>query len=211
MVFSKNTQSIFEGSWEYQWAPYDPPTYQAVLEQLRRDDIALDIGAGDLRLARQMAKTVHKVYSVEINPGVLEQGLKKDEPLPGNLIPICADTRTMDFPSEVTVGILLMRHCTHFRVYANKLRDINCQRLVTNARWRMSVETIDLLAPRIKFEQIKIGWYACWCGTVGFKSGPVELLTPEANAIIHEVIDCPDCLSTNLALSRAKPLDRAGK
>jgi SAM-dependent methyltransferase len=194
MVFSENTQSIFDGNWEYQWAPYDLPTYQAVLEQLLPNDVVLDIGAGDLRLARQMAKIVHKVYSIEINPGALDQGLKKDEPLPGNLIATCADARTMDFPSEVTVGILLMRHCTHFRVYANKLRDINCQRLVTNARWRMSVETIDLLAPRIKFEQVKIGWYACWCGAVGFKSGPVDLLTPEANAIIHEVIDCPDCL-----------------
>jgi hypothetical protein len=65
--------------------------------------------------------------------------------------------------------------------------------LITNARWRMSVEMIDLLVPRIKFEQVKIGWYACWCGAVSFKSGLVELLTTEANAIIYEVIDCPDC------------------
>jgi SAM-dependent methyltransferase len=194
MFFSENTQSISDGNWEYQWAPYDPPTYQAVLEQLLPDDVVLDIGAGDLRLARQMAETVRKIYSIEINPGVLNQGLEKGEPLTGNLITICADAQTMDFPSEVTVGILLMRHCTHFREYANKLRDVGCQRLVTNARWHMSVETIDLLAQRIKFEQVKIGWYACWCGAVGFKNGPVELLTLETNAIIHEVIDCPDCL-----------------
>ncbi len=194
MVFSENTLSIFNGNWEYQWAPYDPPTYQAVLKQLLPDDVVLDIGAGDLRLGRQMVATVRKIYSIEINPGVLNQGLEEGEPLPSNLIAVCADAQTMDFPSEVTVGILLMRHCTHFREYASKLRDVGCKRLITNARWRMSVETIDFLAPRIKFEQVKIGWYACWCGAVGFKNGLVELLTPETDAIIHEVIDCPDCL-----------------
>lgn len=193
MFFSGNTQSGFNDGWEYQWAPYDPPTYQAVLEQLQPNDVVLDIGAGDLRLARQMAGIIRKVYSIEINPETLNQGLKEGEPLPGNLIPICADARTIDFPSEVTVGILLMRHCAHFMEYANKLRVIRCQRLITNARWRMSVETIELLTPRIKFEQVKIGSYACWCGAVGFKDGPVELLTPENNAIIHEVIDCPNC------------------
>lgn len=194
MVFSGNTQPAYNGNWEYQWAPYDQSTYQAVLEQLLPDDVVLDIGAGDLRLARQMAETVCKVYSIEINSEVLAQGLEKDEPLPGNLIVICADAQTMNFPSEVTVGILLMRHCTHFMKYASKLRNIGCQRLITNARWRMSVETIDLLASRIKFEKVKIGWYACWCGAVGFKNGSIELLTPKTDAIIHEVINCPDCL-----------------
>lgn len=189
-----DTQPAINGNWEYRWAPYDLPTYQAVLEQLQPDDVVLDIGAGDLRLARQMAAIVRKVYSIEINPEVLNQGLEHGKPLPGNLIATCADARTMDFPSKVTVGILLMRHCTHFRLYADKLRDIGCQRLITNARWRMGVETIDLLAPRITFEQVVIGWYACWCGATGFKNGAVELLTSETDAIIHEVIDCPDCL-----------------
>jgi SAM-dependent methyltransferase len=165
-----------------------------VIEQLLPNDVVLDIGAGDLRLARQMAGITRKVYSIEINPEVLAQGLEKDESLPGNLITICGDAQTMDFASGVTVGVLLMRHCTYFMGYANKLKNIGCQRLITNARWRMSVETIDLFTPRIKFEQVKIGSYACWCGAVGFKDGPVELLTPENNAIIHEVIDCPNCL-----------------
>ncbi len=194
MALSENTLPILNGNWEYQWAPYDLPTYQAVLEQLQPDDVVLDIGAGDLRLARQMAGIVRKVYSIEINPEVLAQGLEKDEPLPGNLITICGDAQTMDFPPEITIGVLLMRHCTHFTEYANKIKVIGCQRLITNARWRLSVETIDLLAPRIKFEKVKIGSYACWCGAVGFKDGPVELLTPENNAIIHEVINCPNCL-----------------
>ncbi len=194
MSFSGNTPPAFNIDWEYQWAPYDLPTYQAVLEQLCPDDVVLDIGAGDLRLARHMAAIVRKVYAVEINPAVLAQGSAQGEPLPINLVTICADAKTIDFPPEVNVAILLMRHCTHFMEYANKLRDIGCQRLITNARWRMSVETVDLFAPQIKFERVKIGSYACWCGAVGFKDGPVELLTPENNAIIHEVIDCPNCL-----------------
>jgi SAM-dependent methyltransferase len=194
MVFPGNTQSVSDDNWEYRWAPYDPPTYQAVLEQLRPYDVVLDIGAGDLRLARQMAGTVRKVYSIEINPEALNIGLEENKLLPDNLIAICADALKIDFPSEVTVGILLMRHCAHFRSYANKLKNIGCRKLITNARWRMSVETIDLSAARNKFEEIKIGWYACWCGAVGFKSGPVELLTRETEAIIHEVIDCPNCL-----------------
>jgi len=180
--------------WECLWAPYDPPTYQAVLEQIHPDDVVLDIGAGDLRLGRQIAGIVRKVYCVETNPGILNQGLKTDKPLPDNLIALCADARTLEFPSGITIGILLMRHCAHFKQYANKLKEINCQRLVTNARWHMNIENIDLLAPRVKFEEVNIGWYACWCGAVGFKSGPVELLTPETDAIIHEVINCPACL-----------------
>lgn len=194
MFFFENTAPSLNGNWEYQWAPYDLPTYQAVLKKLLPDDVVLDIGAGDLRLARQMAETVCKVYSVEINPAILNQGIDQSESLPGNLIPICADARVMDIPSEVTVGVLLMRHCAHFKVYADRLKEIKCPRLITNARWRMGVETIDLLAPRIKLEIVKIGWYACWCGAVGFKNGPVELLTPETDAIINEVIECPDCL-----------------
>ena len=44
--------STVAGDWELHWAPYDPATYQMVLEQLLPDDVVLDIGAGDLRLAR---------------------------------------------------------------------------------------------------------------------------------------------------------------
>jgi len=184
--------STLEGDWELHWAPYDPPTYQAVLEQLRPEAVVLDIGAGDLRLARQMALTARKVYCIELNERVLAQGLSS--PLPGNLIVIHADALVVDFPPDISVGVLLMRHCTHFTVYADKLKNLGCQKLITNARWRMAVESIALQAPRITFAEMEIGWYACWCGAVGFKTGPVELLTPGTNEIIHEVIACPDCL-----------------
>ena len=41
--------------WERMWAPYDEATYAAVLAAVGPDDILLEIGAGDLRLARRLA------------------------------------------------------------------------------------------------------------------------------------------------------------
>ena len=86
-----------------------------------------------------------------------------------------------------------MRHCTHFQLYAEKLRDCGCQKLITNARWGMNVEVVDLQAARILYKDLEFGWYACWCGAVGFKTGPPEKITPETEAIIYEIIDCPNC------------------
>jgi len=187
--------------WEFRWAPYDLPTYQLVLNQLSSNDIILEIGAGDLRLARQMTARTRKVYAVEINHSVLEEGLASFAPLPENLVPICADARTLDFPTSVTSGVLLMRHCAHFRAYAEKLRDCGCRRLITNARWGMNVEVVDLQAARIPFEDVELGWYACWCGAVGFKPGAPEQISPETQAMIHEVIDCPNCKQDNFSVT----------
>ncbi|HSK65767.1 MAG TPA: hypothetical protein VK888_02485, partial [Anaerolineales bacterium] len=55
-----------DAAWEAMHAHYDQPTYQAVLDQLSSKDIVLEIGAGDLRLARQMARFARKVYAVEV-------------------------------------------------------------------------------------------------------------------------------------------------
>ena len=180
-------------NWEFHWAPYDVPTYQLVLDQLSADDIVLEIGAGDLRLARRMADIAGKVYALEVNRSLLEEGLAFFSSLPANLIPICTDARAFDFPRGITSGVLLMRHCTHFQLYAEKLRDCGCQKLITNARWGMNVEVIDLQAARISYKDLEFGWYACWCGAVGFKPGPPEKITPETEAIIYEIIDCPNC------------------
>lgn len=179
--------------WELRWAPYDLPTYQLVLDRITPDDVVLEIGAGDLRLAMDMATIVHKVYALEINRTVLDQGLTSFPALPANLTPILADARTFDFPQNITCGVLLMRHCTHFQLYAEKLRDCGCQKLITNARWGMNVEVIDLQAARTLYKDLEFGWYACWCGGVGFKSGPPERITPENEAIICEIVDCPKC------------------
>lgn len=180
-------------AWETMHAPYDQPTYQAVLDLLEPADVVLDIGAGDLRLARQMAGIVRKVYAVEVNARVLDQASASSDPLPVSLIPILADARSFDFPQDVTVGVLLMRHCTHFRLYFDKLRTAGARRLVTNARWRMGVEAVDLRAERIHFGAVEMGWYACQCGATGFKAGPAERWSAEMDRVVHEVADCPQC------------------
>lgn len=180
-------------AWETMHAPYDQPTYQAVLDLLEPADVVLDIGAGDLRLARQMAGIVRKVYAVEVNARVLDQASASSDPLPVSLIPILADARSFDFPQDVTVGVLLMRHCTNFRLYFDKLRTAGAGRLVTNARWRMGVEAVDLRAERIHFGAVEMGWYACQCGATGFKAGPAERWSAEMDRVVHEVADCPQC------------------
>jgi len=180
-------------AWEAMYAHYDQPTYQAVLGLLNPEDVVLDIGAGDLRLSRQMALITRKVYAVEISASVLDQGPGSRDPLPGSLIPIRADARAFDFPADTTVGVLMMRHCTHFRFYFEKLRDVGARRLITNARWRMSVEVVDLCVERTSFKDADMGWYACLCGAAGFKVGSAEQWSIETDKVIHEVSDCPQC------------------
>jgi hypothetical protein len=183
-----------DAAWEAMHAPYDPSTYRAVLDQVREDDVILDIGAGDLRLARQMAQTARRVYAVEIDAHLLDRAYAAPDPLPLNLIPICADARTFDFPPDSTIGLLLMRHCTCFRLYFDKLQDAGATRLITNARWRMSVEVVNLHAPRLAFRQAPMGWYACLCGKIGFKEGPVQGWTLAMDTITNEVSSCPRCM-----------------
>ena len=183
-----------DAAWEAMHAHYDQPTYQAVLDQLGPRDIVLDIGAGDLRLARQMAQLVRRVYAIEINARVLEQSDTVREPLPANLIPICADARLMSFPADITTGVLLMRHCTCFRLYFDKLRSAGASRLITNARWRMDVEVIDLVSRRMAYADASMGWFACLCSGTGFKEGSVEQWSFDADRMINEVSACPHCL-----------------
>lgn len=175
------------------YAPYDQSTYQSVLELLGPEDVVLDIGAGDLRFSRQAALTVEKVYAVEINAQVLDQACTRFEPMPDRLIAICADARVLDFPTDITVGVLLMRHCTHFRFYSEKLRKAGAKRLITNARWRMSTEEVDLQVERVSYREVDMGWYACLCGGAGFKVGPAEQWSIEKDKLVHEVADCPQC------------------
>jgi hypothetical protein len=181
---------ILDAVWETLYAPYDQQTYRTVLGHLRADDVVLDIGAGDLRLTRQMARIVKKVYAVEIYAALLDRA----DPLPANVVSMCADARMLDFPSDITTGVLLMRHCTCFRLYAEKLRKAGASRLITNARWRMDVEVLNLQAKPKTFAETGMGWYACLCGRTGFKEGPVEEWTPEMDKIVQEVSGCPQCM-----------------
>jgi hypothetical protein len=165
-----------------------------VLDQIGEQDVILDIGAGDLRLARQMAIIARKVYAVEVNAQVLDQASSFGNPLPANLTSIRADARTMDFPTDITTGVLMMRHCTCFQLYAERLQKAGATRLITNARWRMDVEVIDLLAQRKSFAEVEMGWFACLCGGTGFREGPVERWSFEMDRITNEVSSCPHCM-----------------
>ena len=181
----------FTGDWERRWAPYDEPTYQAVLVSVRPDDVVLDIGAGDLRLAYRLAAKARQVVAIEINPVLVRAAVV--HPLPDNLTVLCVDAYQYPLPEGVTLAILLMRHCRHFRQLADKLAAVGCQRLITNARWGMGVEIIDLLAPRLPYERLSMGWYACWCGATGFVPGPPEHLVPELEEFVYQVSGCPGC------------------
>ena len=178
--------------WERAWAPYDEQTYQTVLGWIDADDVVLDIGAGDLRLARRMAAKAAHVFAIEIDAALLPPA----DTLPDNLVALHRDATTTPFPPGVTTAVLLMRHCTRFRHYAEKLRAVGCRRLITNARWRTGVERIDLAAERRPYRAITLGWDACWCGAVGFVPGRPEQLVPESEQIVHEIHSCPACVGT---------------
>ncbi|MEJ2747249.1 MAG: rRNA adenine methyltransferase [Anaerolineae bacterium] len=177
--------------WELTWSPYDELTYAAVLSALCPTDVVLDIGAGDLRLARRMAAVVRQVIAWEIQPDVLKQGI--DLSLPNNITAVLADARRELIPPGVNVADLLMRHCTNFRLYAEKLAAAGCRWLLTNARWGLGLEKVDLLAERVPFTAVSLGWFACQCGNTGFIPGPPEKLTAEVERTIQEVYDCPEC------------------
>lgn len=184
-------QSTADGldTWEKSWAAYDETTYRAALGFLHSSDIVLDIGAGDLRFTRRLAKQVSHVFAVEMQPALLAN----QPPLPDNVTVICADARQIKWPTDVTVGVLLMRHCTQLGVYAARLRALGCQRLITNARWGMDVELV-ALGPRTNWNESIIGWYACLCGKTGFVSAPPQKLTKTHTEQITEVEHCPGCL-----------------
>ncbi len=176
--------------WENAWAPYDDKTYDFVLAHVQPADVVLDIGAGDLRLARRLAPVVCRVYAIERRPDVLP--CIDPAALPTNLHVIQADALTWSYPCDVTVGVLLMRHCTHVGHYIQRLRAAGCRRLLTNARWGFGCEAIDLWAAR-PWQTFTGGWYGCLCGAAGFKPLPPELLTGELLWRQHEVAECPCC------------------
>ena len=182
-------------AWEELWAPYDETTYQAVLSAIQPQDTLLEIGAGDLRLAWRMAKIAVQVYAIEIQKSLLEKATHLSN-LPENLTVILADARSIAFPNGITAAVLLMRHCTHFDLYVQKLMAVGCERLITNARWGNGMEVIDLTAPRQPFDDLEIGWYACLCGTAGFKTGLPEQLSLGWINNVTEVSSCPHCMAT---------------
>ncbi len=178
-----------ESEWEAMWSAYDEETYARALEFVPPGAAVLDIGAGDLRLARRMAARARVVYAIERDPALL------DGPRPPNLIAVCGDARALPFPDGIDTAVLLMRHCRHFALYRRKLEAAGCKRLITNARWRMGVECIDLTRQPRPYDELPLGWYACRCGAAGFRPGPTEQLTAELADIIIEVDRCPECVN----------------
>jgi len=180
-----------DGAWEALWAPYDEDTYRLALSFVPAGAAVLDIGAGDLRFARRLAARASVVYAVERNRALL------GGPAPGNVRVICADARAWPFPSGVEVAVLLMRHCAHFALYRRKLEAVGARRLITNARWGMGVECIDLSIPARPYSDLAAGWYACRCGATGFRAAPPETLAPRDLESVHEVARCPECNSNH--------------
>lgn len=183
--------------WEARWAPYGEADYAAVLAAIRPDDVALDIGAGDLRLAQRMAQIARQVIAWEVQPELLAavEAVKRETwsetALP--LTVVCTDARSEPVPPGVTVAVLLMRHCTHYALYVEKLRAARCQRLITNARWGMGVEVIDL-APAAPFTSVEIGWYACRrCGAVGWAGEDAAAVSAATLESVTDVEGCPTC------------------
>ncbi len=186
--------------WEGWFSPYDGHAHQAVLDQILPDDVVLDIGAGDLRLALRLAQQSRRVYAVEVNPVLVADALTVvGLDLPRNLHVICANARDVPVPPGVSVAVLLMRHCRHFRTYVDRLRAAQCQRLVTNARWRTEVETIDLTTPGVAYDELEEGWYACRCGATGYVGVGAR---PDATPV--ELEACPAC-SAGAGGNRTQP------
>lgn len=181
--------SLDEAQWEVMWAPYDEDTYRRALDFVPRGAVVLDIGAGDLRFAQRMARRARRVFAIEQRPELIQGAT-----LPPNLIAVCGDARTLPFPPDIDTAVLLMRHCRHFSLYREKLEATGCARLVTNARWGMDVECIDLTALPQPYADLEMGWYACRCGATGFRPGPPERLTGSLADIIYEVDQCPECV-----------------
>ncbi|MFN8483731.1 MAG: class I SAM-dependent methyltransferase [Anaerolineae bacterium] len=176
--------------WEGWWSAYDDATYQAVLDAVAADDIVLDIGAGDLRLALRLAERARRVYAVEVNPRLLADALARvGYALPRHLVVVCGNALDIPVPADVTAAVLLMRHCRHFRTYVERLRAVGCRRLITNARWGMGVEVADL-GPGRAWDTFAGGWYACLCGAVGYKRGD-DVAEESGEPVTVET--CPAC------------------
>ena len=175
--------------WEGWFSPCDNDTSSLILQSIEKGDIVLDLGAGDLRLALQMAERAEMVYAIEVNPILISIALGEiGFDLPRNLCVICANALDIAVPPGVTVAVLLMRHCQHFGEYFDRLTAAGCQRLITNARWKSGVEVIDLTKPRLPFQDVQEGWYACRCGAVGYVGQGEQ---PQSAPV--EVSYCPTC------------------
>jgi hypothetical protein len=139
-----------------------------------------------------MAQIARHMFAIEIQPELVKV---KDLPLPDNFTLICGDARDVPWPTGISVAVLLMRHCRHLSLYVARLRAQGCPRLVTNARWGMDVELVNLEQSQA-WHTVAGGWYACCsCGQTGFVPVAPEQLTIEQMERVAQVESCPACAS----------------
>jgi hypothetical protein len=180
--------------WARMWAPYDESTYQTALDYLEPGSFILDIGAGDLRLAARAVAKGCRVLALECQLAVILKA-PPDVLNLEQLHIVAADARNFPFPLNLDAALLLMRHCEDYALYVRKLRACGCPKLITNARWRVSVECIPLQTGEA-FRADRMGWYACVrCGRTAFITGPVDRLGAGIDLDYVNVEGCPHCLS----------------
>jgi hypothetical protein len=93
------------------WFLPEKNEYQIVLNRICKNDVILDIGAGNLALDIILAEQCKKVYAIECNPFILSEALKTiGYDLPRNLIVICANGLDVPIPCDVNTLVMLLRH-----------------------------------------------------------------------------------------------------
>jgi len=93
------------------WFLPEKTEYEIVLSRICKDDVVLDIGAGNLALDIILAERCKKVYAVECNPFIISEALKTiGYDLPRNLIVICANGLDVPIPPDVNTLVMLLRH-----------------------------------------------------------------------------------------------------
>jgi len=133
-------QDKLEG-WEASWAMYDEATYRDVLAHICINDIVYEIGAG-ICAWRSAWRQLQKCSRSRDSKVLAGSGHWLQRCTPSKPAHLSWDARAMPAPSGTTVGVLLMRHCTHFQLYAQKLKEAGAQALITNARWKLGVERV---------------------------------------------------------------------
>jgi protein-L-isoaspartate O-methyltransferase len=103
--------TLRQKSFTYSSAMYLPHSffqYEEVLQAVCKNDVVIDAGAGDFRLAYLMSKIVKKVYALEVNPELVKGALEIiGFNLPKNLIMICSDWTDFPIPADVNFIVCL--------------------------------------------------------------------------------------------------------
>lgn len=88
--------------------------YREVLEHIEKNDVVLDIGAGNFAFSILLANKCKKVYAIEVNPTVVRSGLEiLGYNLPRNLTVICGNALDYPVPSDVNTLVILLQNLEH--------------------------------------------------------------------------------------------------